>query len=396
MNPTTLEARLVIESLRAGVPNPRAIASLGTMQRELESRFKKALEAVATGEPVKPILFEGSFGEGKSHLLGYLRHVAEEEGFATSYVVLSPGTPLGNAHIVLKEIARQSTVKGRNGRALRALSADSRVGNNNSWAEFRKWLYEGSVSERYSALAHLYEEIRDDEEFRVRILDDLEGNPIVKTEITRRLKEIGQGAHYDLRGGPRNRQLAGTRIQLLARWCRAFGQRGLVVLFDEAERLINATRRQRLEAYAALGWWVDVVAMPGAALLPVFSMASQARDQLLEWDSPVVQDGPALKGLQFLKQGSYRLDPVTQAQREQIRYNIRRLYRDAYGIAELPEPPPRDVFQTIRTEIRYWITVWDFARYYPDQRAEVEVEELPHDLTERPEGEQAESEETDE
>ena len=86
-----------IEALRAGVPNRDAVQALGSSQPLVEEKFQQTLAAVREGfaEGVSPegIMFSGDFGSGKSHLLEYLRHVALENNFVCSKVVVSKETP---------------------------------------------------------------------------------------------------------------------------------------------------------------------------------------------------------------------------------------------------------------------------------------------------------------
>lgn len=97
LNSETLLARSAIESLRSGVPSRHAVAQLGTTQQELQQRFEDALADVAEGRPAQPLVIAANFGAGKSHLLSFLQTVAAQRQFVTSFVVVSPEMPLGNA-----------------------------------------------------------------------------------------------------------------------------------------------------------------------------------------------------------------------------------------------------------------------------------------------------------
>lgn len=96
MRPEVLAARVAVESLRSGVPSRAAVEQLGTTHTEIEGAFRAALERVRAGEGTEPVGCRASFGHGKTHLLIHLRALAERTGFATSVVVVSPETPLGN------------------------------------------------------------------------------------------------------------------------------------------------------------------------------------------------------------------------------------------------------------------------------------------------------------
>src|SRR5262245_32285490 len=95
---TTIAARRAIEALRAGVPNRDAVLALGCEQPVIEERFREQLqtarESVKAGVQTPGLLIAGDFGTGKSHLLEYLQHIALEERFVCSKVVISKETPL--------------------------------------------------------------------------------------------------------------------------------------------------------------------------------------------------------------------------------------------------------------------------------------------------------------
>jgi hypothetical protein len=407
VTPEQLEARILVESLRCGVANRRAAAALGTMQAEVDQHFVEQLDRLERGQGREPLCFEASFGEGKSHLLQWLQHRAEQLGVVTSYVVIGPETPLGNAPVVLKEIARQSTAPARAGRALRELATDFRAGSSSAWAQFRDWADDADIDERFRALLHLYGEMHADEEFRVQILEDIQGTPMRKGEITKRLREIGQAAAYDLRAGPRNAALAHDRIRVLARFFRALGCKGLVVLFDEVERVSTFTLRQRLAAYSELGWWRETAEEEGSALLPVFAHTTGFTEDVRK-DEPRFSTAqhemfattmrglgaPSGDGLRFLVDGSLRLQPIAEGQIATISYAVRDLYQRAYGVCP-GQPPERDMIRTLRAEIRYWITWWDLARSDPEYRPNIEVDEVTLDTAETGDEELAEDENED-
>jgi hypothetical protein len=389
MSPEQVLARSAIESLRSGVPSRDAVSQLGTTQHDVRERFEEAMDAVAEGRAASPILVSATFGAGKTHLLEYLQVLAEREGFVTSYVVVSPETPLGNAHAVVKALSDAARAPGQTGKALRALAAGLRT-DSDDYRDLQEWIRHANVDDRFRALLHLYEAFRADEEFRAQILNDLEGRPLLKTVIKSRLKQINEAAAYDL-NGPRNALLAHDRIRLLARVFRACGCKGWVILFDEMERVAKFSLNQRLAVYSELGWWSEAAALAGSALLPIFTTASGFVAESITGGSHDEQrlsppglerddaDRRARIGIDLLK-APFRLESPTREQEEQIRYTLKAIYEEAYGapVASLPEARS-DVRTSVRSEIRRWITLWDLARYDPAYRPDVEVDEIRFD-----------------
>src|SRR5947207_2909352 len=127
MNQQQVFARSAIEALRSGVPSRHAVEQLGTTQVEIKDAFEVRLQAISDGQGIDPLVIAADFGHGKSHLLNYLRALAANQGFVTSYVVVSPEMPPGNPHVVLKALAEAAEAPEHTGRALRALARNLRT-----------------------------------------------------------------------------------------------------------------------------------------------------------------------------------------------------------------------------------------------------------------------------
>lgn len=386
MSPETVMARSAIESLRSGVPSQDAVAQLGTTQHDVRERFEEALDAIAEGQGVSPLVISATFGAGKTHLLNYLQSLATREGFVCSYAVISPEMPLGNAHLVVKALSEAAHAPEQTGKAVRALASGLKT-DGDEYHRLEEWAREAQIDDRFRALLRLYDAFRADEEFRVQILNDLEGRPIIKPMIKNRLRQINAAAAYDL-SGPRNALLAHDRMRLLGQFFRACGCRGWVVLFDEMERVGKFSLNQRLAAYSELGWWREAAERAGAALLPVFTTASGflaesitggAHDEQRLSSNLEERDRLALYGIEMLK-SPFRLESPTREQEEEIKYRVKAIYEEAYGlpVSDLPDAR-RDVRISIRSEIRRWITLWDLHRFYPDYQADVAVDEIHFD-----------------
>src|SRR5262249_18736003 len=89
-----------------GVPNRDAVRHLGTDQKKVERRFVDALSLVDAerreARQLQGLLIGGGFGAGKSHLLEWLQHVALEQHFAVSNVVISKEAPLRQPHRIFR------------------------------------------------------------------------------------------------------------------------------------------------------------------------------------------------------------------------------------------------------------------------------------------------------
>lgn len=376
-----VEARSAIESLRSGVPSRSAVARLGSTQDAAGVAFEKALTDTAAGAGTSPLTVAATFGGGKTHLLEWFRALAEQQGFVTAYLVVSPEMPLGKPESVLRAIAEDARAPGRTGPAIRELAASARA-DGEAWQDLRRWATR--LPDRFQALLHVYEAIRIDEELRTQILGDFEGRTLGKTILRQKLRELGQQAAYDLSGPSGEAVLAPARLRLFGRLCRAFTGRGLVVLIDELERLRRFTVRQRLAAYDAIGWWREQAEAEDSGLLPVFAMTSGFVEETISAganDSSRVQaldeqTTLAHRGLELLLAPPLRLQAPSAAEEAEIQYRVKSIYEQAYGQPVPVLAPGQDVRTSIRAEIRRWITCWDLMRYHPGYTPRVLTDEV--------------------
>ncbi|MCX6360401.1 MAG: DUF2791 family P-loop domain-containing protein [Armatimonadetes bacterium] len=392
MTPDQVEARQAIEALRSGVPGSYSVRALGTTQTAVDEQFRAALEAAETDAAgAAPVAAKASFGHGKSHLLAYMRDKALQRGFVTSTVVVSPETPMGNAKAVLQEVGRNATALDHTGEAYREMAARSHT-DTDRWGALRRWARDAGVNPRFEAMLYLYEEERVDLEFRTQVLNDLQGMPLAKTEITKRLRAHKQTAGWDLKGGPRNDALAHDRIRVLARLARAFDAPGLVVLFDEVERLATFSFRQRLAAYEEIAWWVEQSRLQGSALVTVWMCNQGILDTVLKADRAklgliggLAPDGtsesPALDGADFLRSGFAPLVDLSSEQLQSTQFKVASLYKAAYGLARVAEAPVGGRL-SVRSEIRRWIATWDLERIYPGYAPTVTETAMEFDTSE--------------
>ena len=135
--------RRAIEALRSGVPNRDAVLALGCTQPEIEKMFRQQLESakqsVVDGSKTYGMLVEGGFGAGKSHLLEYLQHLALEQNFICSKVVISKETPLYDPVKLYRAAAEAAIVPKRRGAALTEIATKLDI-KNPAYADLYQWV----------------------------------------------------------------------------------------------------------------------------------------------------------------------------------------------------------------------------------------------------------------
>ena len=101
------QARAIIEELRKGSV-PVAYVPYFTVGRERWLRFiEDDLDNYIAEGGAKVRFINGDYGDGKTHFMSVIRHLALKRGFAVSFVVLTREVPMHKFEVVYREIVRQ-------------------------------------------------------------------------------------------------------------------------------------------------------------------------------------------------------------------------------------------------------------------------------------------------
>jgi hypothetical protein len=404
-------SRRSIEALRAGVPNRSAVRELGTDQKQIEAKFVDLLSKVAVeraaGRALPGFMVQGGFGSGKSHLLEWLEHVALEQGFGVSRVVVSKETPLGDPHKVFRAAIENLTLPNRLGglaELVEGLKPESdafaeltRVVEDPAWA----------FDPLFRATLAVYRRLPSDVDFQDRIVAFWGGDRIAVRDLKRQLRLAGYSVP-DLRAR-RIAELAIPRFRFVAQLIAAAGYTGWVVLLDEVELVASLSLVARARSYAvlaALGGQLVGRSIPG--LLMIGAVTDDFADEVLrkrrdeeKIEQKWANSDPALvaevqAGIAFLRHNWERIRRPTPEGLRRTQDRVREIYAAAYGSwpaeAPLGEPGPQ---RSMRQHVRDWITRWDLNRLYPGYQPEIEVKEVEPDLSERPDLEATEVPEED-
>lgn len=424
---TQLESKRAIEALRAGVPNRDAVRALGCSQPAIEERFKKQLDSVSGTISQETTafgtLFAGDFGTGKSHLLEYLQHIALENNFVCSKIVISKETPLYDAGKVFNAAMESAKLPddrtGANGAVLTEVAqklGDSKF-NNPEYAEFFKWVNrpDNGLSTRFAATVFILERAGVDQtpEISNRIIQFWSGNQIGVGELRTLLREVGEAATYKIdRVSPK--ELASQRYIFIPRLMVAAGYAGWVILIDEVELISRYSLRQRAKSYmeiARLMGKLEGESTP--SLTAVLSISEDFVSVVLDIegrndeekipgrlraggsDDELLLASQAEKGMRILRE-SMPLESPTDTLIREIYNKVRSVYTTAYGWDPPEDYSNYDKSARLRQHIKKWINEWDLIRLYPGYKPEIQVTELKQDYSEMPEIEQLSNDGVDE
>ena len=394
-----LACRRAVEALRSGVPNADAVSALGSGQADIEDECTRLLDSVAVPGDRRParasMLFGGGFGEGKSHLLTHLSHLAVSAGFVVSRVVVSKETPLHDPAKVFRA-AVESAVASGGVRGVVAEAAASLEPDSPAYADLLRWLRgPGSdLNERFEATLLLHQRLGSDapgadEEFVDAIVRFWSGDPVQMPDLRRQLKAVGEGRSFTFTP-VRARELARQRLRFLPRLLEAGGHAGWVVLFDEAELIGRYTLLQRGRSYAELARWLDGDGEPGEPLVVVVAMTDDFDAAVLtekgdrevvpgrlrdkQTDEYAEMAALAQRGMRHIESSMRSLVPPDAAELDRAYATLRRLHGTAYAWA----PPDVAGLERLgatrmRQYVRAWINEWDLVRLDPRYAPDTEV-----------------------
>jgi hypothetical protein len=405
MHTRKVASRRAIEALRAGVPNLDAVQAMGSSQPEMEkalsSQLELARESLHQGKNGGGLLVAGGFGTGKSHLLEFFRHLALEENFVCSKIVISKETPLYNPAKVYQAAIAAASVPDRRGVALTEIAARLEF-QSESYTRLVRWVNSSNsgLSSQFAATLYLYEYAMGDDELRDRILRFWGGDPLNVSEIRRYLKDLGEAATYKIDKLP-VKELAVQRYSFISQLIIAAGYCGWVLLIDEVELIGRYSIQQRARSYAEIARLMGKLeGAPLPGLTSVLTISDDFESAVLDYRNDeekipakfsqsnirdaVLFVSQAQKGMQLIRRNKLTLERFSPEKIRTAFTTLREIYKAAYDWEPHDTYRQPDVTARIRQHIKRWITEWDLKRLYPDYQPDIESGALRQDYSESP------------
>jgi hypothetical protein len=398
--------RRALEALRSGVPNRDAVRVLGCSQTQVVDRYRGQLasagELAADDRQARGLLIEGGFGSGKSHVLEYLKHVALEENFVCSLIVVGKEAPLYDLGKVFSAAAEAAVAPGITGNAIREIALHLDL-DSPAYASFYRWAQVSGdeLGSLFPATLLLHEQLRNDPEMDEKIRGFWAGEKLPIAEVRQGLRQAGHWGAYAVRNVPA-RELPHQRFTFATRLIRAAGYAGWVLLFDEVELIGKYTRLQRARSYAELARWMGLVeAEQYPGLTAVASITDDYVSAVLIDKHDLDHVGPLLlgrdnelyrtmaaraeTGMRVIQRDGLLLSSPDDATLQTTYNALQRIYAGAYDWM----PGDRAVSRTslgrrMRSYVRRWINEWDLQRLYPGEALATVETELGVDYSENP------------
>ncbi|MBS3937130.1 MAG: DUF2791 family P-loop domain-containing protein [Peptococcaceae bacterium] len=387
-----VKSKRAIEALRNGVPNRDAVAVLGSNQPEIEEKFRRQLQGtkrmLSGGN--EGMLVAGDFGTGKSHLLEYLRHLALEQNFVCSKIVVSKETPLFEPAKLFQAALEAAIVPGKRGNAMTEIATALKF-NSQEYADFYQWTHrDAGLNARFAATLFLFERMSNEPELSDRIIRFWSGARIEAGEIRKYLKECREPVTYKIERIAAN-ELALQRFEFVARLILAAGYSGWVLLIDEVELIGRYSLLQRAKSYAELARWMgkpegsSVAGLTSVlAIIQAFqSIILEGKDDFEKVPNKLRAKGTenelllashAERGMRIIQNESMLLRAPDKELLAQTYEKVKSIHASAYDW----EPPAVQSIEQMssarmRQYVKGWITEWDLKRLDSGYTPTIEV-----------------------
>lgn len=377
--------RLILESLRTGVPNPAVVRAMGSNQTGLLRACGELLDDTRRNLSRKSngLVFFGDFGAGKSHALQSLAEDARQRGFIVSEGAISTNLQLGDSRQLLSLLFNQTTSTVHREDAFNQVLADF-LTLDDAHPRFAEWVHRehsaGRLASHFKQIAEKIHRIKypsDEFQILINFLHGQGGKPEIR-KITGTM--------------PTDSLLATDRpwqtIRFLSRVFLESGYAGWLVLLDELEligKINQSPTVTRAKSYVGLAHWMglgpdrttDGLAVVGCMtlgyveqkILPGPDSQNELRvipDKLLASATP--QLAPVAKrALEFLIEQAelkeHQLERPSDEFLKQLHDNLKLAYEESFGRSVSDAEIVKAEFQPIRVQIRRWIVQWDLERH---------------------------------
>ena len=259
------EAMHVIEALRSGVPSRAVGAYFSEARPAMLNRIRSRMEAAEATGQADGMIFRGSYGEGKTHMLNTVFSMAAEQNMIVSYVSLGKETPMDKLHLLYARIIANTYLPGKKQPGFRSILEEMTPGSGTA-GELIAYAATGLETNKIYYLLKAMWGTQDEEE-KTQFLGDLEGDFVSNAQVKKVFRRVtGKPAQF-------NQNFTKTKhcmdyFAFMSTLFRRTGYAGWVILFDEAELIGRLGKKARAKSYAGMQAFLQ----PSSRLEGVFSL----------------------------------------------------------------------------------------------------------------------------
>ena len=237
-----MEARRVIEALRSGIPS-RAVGQYFSEARpQLMKEISGRLDRVSESGRPDGMVISGKYGEGKTHLLNTVFHLAHSGNMVVSYLSLGKETPMDKLYLLYQKMMNNTYLPMRRQpgfiQVLEKLTPNSPLAG-----EMLPYAAKELTTDKLYYLLKAYMSTEDQEE-KFLLQADLEGDFIANAPLKQIYKRIfSQTVKF-------NTTFSKTKhcadyFAFMSHLFAGLGYNGWVILIDEAELMGRLGKKAR-------------------------------------------------------------------------------------------------------------------------------------------------------
>lgn len=381
------EARQVIEALRSGVSSRTTSRYFSSARPSLIEGAARDLEAIASGEGVTGMIVSGKYGEGKTHFINTVFHMARQKNMVVSQISLSKETPFDKQFLIYQKLMSNTYLPGHLQPGFEQVFKNMTLGSPLA-ANLLEFAQNGLETNKLYFLLKSYLGTEDDDE-KYMLLSDLEGDFINSSTLRQIYKRIfSQPAVYTT--GFNKTKHCMDYFSFMSRLFQQMGYSGWVLLFDEAELIGRLGKKARVNAYRNMAHFL----LPEEdtrlkAAYSVFALTASFVEDVIESkheyeniDTANVSSLYRERAKQILDliSSTPQLAPLTQEEILLILKKVQELHGRAYSWT--PAVDIQELYQAtnkkghlLRTRIRAAVEYLDQIYQY-GQAADIQVNEL--------------------
>ncbi len=272
------QAMHVIEALRSGVPSRTVGAYFSEARPGMLNRIRSRMDAVAASGKSDGMIFRGSYGEGKTHMLNTILSMASEKNMVVSCVSLGKETPMHLPHLLYGKLIANTYLPGTEQPGFRQKLEEIAPGSGVA-GELQAYTATGLETNKiYFVLKDMWETQDDDE--REQFLADLEGDFVSSALVKRVFRRVtGKPAQFNQNFTKTKHY--GDYFAFMSALFRRLGYAGWVILFDEAELIGRLGKKARAKSYGTMQSFLRPSAML-EAVFSVFAFSSSFTEEVID------------------------------------------------------------------------------------------------------------------
>ena len=259
----------VLEAVRAGIPSRELVGQLPDLRQTQLSIIDQDLNDLAKGKPVTGRVLWGEYGQGKTHFLKQVEKHILAQGYAVSYISLSPDLGLNNVTSFFPALASRVITHDSQIPGLLKKLLDHRITP-------QKW---DELLESIDKLCHplpllMFQSFANfDSRDMIVLYNCLMGK---KENLSFAKHLVKQDRKYEFQAMPKFllRDHFKSFLEFFPLLVKALGYKGWVLLIDELEILGRMGKVSRLNSYRNLSW---LLRMGDEHKLPVYTLAASAK-----------------------------------------------------------------------------------------------------------------------